>query len=397
MNNEFVHFEDEIDHLLAEGVDGARDRESSAFDRAVGPGPHEFVLFGAGNLGRRTLECLRRTGITPLCFIDNDSSKWGKTLDGISIMSPLEGIKHYNDRAVFIVTIWRGEGVERMRDRIAQLRHLGCSAVIPFLSFYWKHAKTLLPHYALDLPHLVHLQSDNVREAFRLLSDDNSRREYISELRFRLLGDFDGLPDPVPGDIYFRDEFFEIRDDEFFVDCGAYDGDTIASLLLKTHNRFQRIVGFEPDPENYTRLIERIGKLPPSVRAGIVLHNAATGKANEISKMKIGGGPSSFIGEGDHEVQSYNLDFAVSGSPVSILKMDIEGSELATLEGAQNLIRQFAPILTICVYHRQDDLWNIPLTIHKLNPAYSIYLRPHLLEGWDLVCYAVPPHRLLNG
>jgi len=79
--------------------------------------------------------------------------------------------------------------------------------------------------------------------------------------------------------------------------------------------------------------------------------------------------------------------------PVSFIKMDIEGSELDTLAGARELIRKNAPILAICAYHKQSDLWNIPLFIHDLSPDYGFHLRPHDLEGWDVVCYAIPPDR----
>ena len=109
--------------------------------------------------------------------------------------------------------------------------------------------------------------------------------------------------------------------------------------------------------------------------------------------MDVGFGPASHIGNGNHEVECATLDSMLDEVPVTFIKMDIEGSELAALAGAQQLIRKYSPILAICVYHRQDDLWNIPLLIHRLNPDYSFHLRPHLLEGWDLVCYAIPSNR----
>jgi hypothetical protein len=75
--------------------------------------------------------------------------------------------------------------------------------------------------------------------------------------------------------------------------------------------------------------------------------------------------------------------------------MDIEGSEMDALAGASRIIREQGPLLAICVYHKQDDLWKIPLLIHSLNPEYRFFLRPHKLEVWDLVCYAVPKARCL--
>jgi hypothetical protein len=79
---------------------------------------------------------------------------------------------------------------------------------------------------------------------------------------------------------------------------------------------------------------------------------------------------------------------------VGLIKMDIEGFELEALEGAREVIEKHQPILSICVYHRQNDLWRIPLFIRSLVKDYRLFLRPHDVDGWQLVCYAVPPNRL---
>ena len=77
--------------------------------------------------------------------------------------------------------------------------------------------------------------------------------------------------------------------------------------------------------------------------------------------------------------------------------MDIEGAEPDAIRGASRAIEAEAPILTVCSYHQQDHLWTIPLLIHSIRPDYRFFLRPHLLEVWDLVCYAVPETRLIDG
>jgi FkbM family methyltransferase len=189
--------------------------------------------------------------------------------------------------------------------------------------------------------------------------------------------------------MYFREDLFKLTEDEIFVDCGGFDGDSLSLFLENTGNRLQRAIVFEPDPFNFAKLMSRVDSLPSGVAERIVLHRAATGKVNERVVMEIGGGPSSQIGKGSEEVDSFALDSILEQAPVSFIKMDIEGSEIDTLKGAKGLIQKHAPILAISAYHRQSDLWNIPLLIHQLNPDYSFYLRPHMIEGWDLVCYAV--------
>jgi FkbM family methyltransferase len=389
-------FEQEIEDLLAEGIEGARRREADTFDKLAGNGTRDLVLFGAGNLGRRTLTGLRKAGIEPLGFIDNNKELWGKDLDGLYVLSPAEGAKLYGNHATFVVTIWRGEGRERMPERMAQLHQLGCRTVVPFLPLYWKLAGSLLPHYALDLPHCVHLQGDRVRQGFRLMADDASRREYLAQLRFRLLGDFACLPDPVEGAIYFREDMFALGRAETLVDCGAFDGDTLSLFLEKTGGMFKRAIALEPDPANSEKLVERVSLLPPELRRRISLYQVATGEANGRVFMDVGRGPASHVGSGELEVECVSLDSLLGSTSVSFIKMDIEGSELATLAGARKLIQENVPILAICAYHRQDDLWNIPLFIHGVNSRYCFHLRPHLLEGWDLVCYAVPPERVMR-
>jgi hypothetical protein len=76
--------------------------------------------------------------------------------------------------------------------------------------------------------------------------------------------------------------------------------------------------------------------------------------------------------------------------------MDIEGSELQALEGAQNTIRKHVPALSICLYHRQEDLWTIPLFIASLSDKYRLFLRRHSDDCWEQICYAIPAERLLR-
>jgi FkbM family methyltransferase len=308
-------------------------------------------------------------------------------------MSPAEGATRYGGNATFIVTIWRAQASEGMATRIEQLRRLGCNTVIPFVPLYWKYPDLFLPHYMHELPHRVHLQADRVREAFALMTDDFSRAEYLAQIRFRLLGEFDALQAPVPGAIYFRDELFFLSEDETFVDCGAFDGDTLKLFLEKSRQLFRRIIAFEPDPENYDKLAQQVASLPAEVRERIRTHRGATAKTNGRVLMDAGKGVSSKLGLGGCEVDSMSLDSVLNNEPVTFIKMDIEGSELPTLAGAKELIGEHSPILAISAYHQQSDLWNIPLFIQEIGPDYSFYLRPHVLEGWDLVCYAIPPHR----
>jgi len=383
-----------LDELFAEGVAGARDRESMAYDLAAGLEQKPLVLFGAGQLGRITLAGLRRLGAEPIAFTDNNALLWNTKVDGVQVLSPQDAARLHGDRATFIVTIWRGKSADRMPEREATLRSLGCRHVITFQPLFWKHPDIFLPHYAVDLPHRVHESIDEVRRAGRLWEDDSSRGEFLAQLRWRMLGDFNAMPDPVEHTIYFPKELCALSDREVFVDCGAYDGDSIQSFLEESKHTFTHIYGFEPDPANFAKLQERISHLPK--RDSISVQRAAVGASAGVVTFSGEGSEASRVGTGEMQVDCVVLDEILDGTQPTYIKMDIEGSELDALTGARGIIERHTPVLAICTYHVQDHLWKIPLLIREFSDDYAYFLRPHLLEGWDLVTYAIPKHRLIR-
>jgi FkbM family methyltransferase len=384
----------QLETLLSESVREATVREATAFDEAVPPGI-PIVLFGAGNLGKRALHGLNSLGTPPVAFADNNNHLWGTTIEGIPVLAPTEAVARF-PTAAFIVTIWTGEGWDRMGQRCAQLQVLGCSCVIPFGLLFWKHPDIFLPHYAMDLPHRVLEDAETVRTVFDLWEDENSRREYVAQVRWRLHHDFDALPDPVKTEIYFPDDIFLTRDDEVFVDCGAFDGDTLRRFLHHRQGRFQSILAFEPDPKNFDKLEKFVAGLPRQQSRRIKLYQQAVGARREFVSFDAMGSSASYVGTGPINVESVPLDEICQDISPTYLKMDTEGSEPEALIGSRRILEQVAPALAISSYHRQDHLWRIPTSIRAAYDQYSYFLRPQCLDGWDLVCYAVPRARLAN-
>jgi len=367
---------DELAELLSETVEAAKERESVTFPKLAGGRP--LVFFGAGGLGRRTLAA----GIRPLAFCDNNAALCGSKIDGVSVLPLAQAVEKYGSEAAFVITIWGGHATDRMADRERLLRNLGCRHVTHFGALYWRYP-VLFPHYAANAAHLVLPQADEVRACARLWSDDASRAEYLSQVRWRLHFDFAGLAEPVPGPIYFRDELRKLTgDDEVFVDCGAYDGDTVRSFRQRSSGK---IYAFEPDPANFQKLAATTARDPR-----IDIKQAAVGRNNGPVAFSASGNESSAAGKGDWQVECVALDSYLAGEHPTLIKMDIEGFEPEALAGAREIIRRDSPALAICVYHAQDHLWKIPLQIQSYNPNYKFYLKPHVYDVWDLVCYAIP-------
>ena len=70
--------------------------------------------------------------------------------------------------------------------------------------------------------------------------------------------------------------------------------------------------------------------------------------------------------------------------------MDIEGSELEALHGAEKQIVKNHPVLAVCVYHKIEDILNIWDYLRMLVPSYRFYLRHHMWSGSETVLYAIP-------
>jgi hypothetical protein len=92
------------------------------------------------------------------------------------------------------------------------------------------------------------------------------------------------------------------------------------------------------------------------------------------------------------QVPAVALDDVLVGWRPTFIKMDIEGSEIEGLLGARGLIAAEAPSLAICVYHRPDHLWRIPLLLGGWPEmaGYRYFLRAHGFDGFDTVLYANP-------
>ena len=382
---------DELDILLGESVESARQRASEAYDSVAGSCGDSVVIFGAGGLGRKVLAGLRKLGVEPLAFADNNPQLWGRPVDGVPVLSPDDAAKTRGDSATFVIAIMRvGGGHVEARRRLIEL---GCRRVVPFAYLAWKHPRVFLPYYSIDLPHKVIEDADTVRGAFALIADGASRREFLAQLRFRLLADFEALNTPLPGEQYFRDDLFEWDAEEVFVDCGAFDGDTIRVILERYGERFGRIEAFEPDPINSRKLATFVDSLEPSVANRIALRSVATGAERCTVRFTASGSLTSAVGSGETTVECMPLDDLLSGIRPTFIKMDIEGSEPDALLGARRTIGRHAPLLAVCAYHLQDHLWKLPTIIRSFSDRYSFHLLPHNTEGFDLVYYAVPEGR----
>jgi FkbM family methyltransferase len=381
-----------LDELLDLAPHELAARHRSRFERAVAD-LHGLALFGAGPLGRYTAERMKRAGLSPLGFADNDGSLWGRSVDGLEVAGPAEAVRRWGSEAAFVVATYN------MAAPIAQLRAEGARTV-PYADLFAAFPDAFLPYFALERPERVLGHPASIREAYGLMADEVSRAEFRVQLERRLLLGFDSPREPLDPEVrdseYFPTDVYVPLDEENFVDCGAFDGDTIRRFLRRREGRFRRIVALEPDPASLGRLRTFVSSLPEETAGRIRLERVAAfdreGPLRFDSKASVASTHSDDAGA---TVPAARLDELLRDEHPTLVKMDLEGSERSALEGGRGVFASERPVLAVCIYHRPEDLWEIPLDMAGIEKSYRIHLRAHAEDCWDASCYAVPPGRTL--
>jgi FkbM family methyltransferase len=376
----------ELEALLAESPEAAARRvQGQALPRDAA-----LVLYGAGNLGMTTARRLRQAGVAAAAFADDTPGKQGLVVEGLPVLSPPAALDKFGAAAVFVVTIHNpAASFVRVRRRLQQIPN---ARVISFLVLAWAYPDVFMPYLAFELPQRVLSEAADIRRTFDRLADAESRRQFVAHLRFRLWLDFDALPPSSQGDYLPNDIFGALAADTTFVDCGAFDGDTIRFFLGRQNGRFGRILAFEPDAGNYQRLCAYVASLEVSVQRRIVTSRAGVGARRQQLAFNATGDTGAALSDaGTARVDVVPLHEVIPIDPTPLfIKIDVEGAESEALAGAAPVIRDRHPVLAVSIYHRPDDLWQLPFALHSLDPASQLFIRTLGEDGMDIVCFAVP-------
>lgn len=228
------------------------------------------------------------------------------------------------------------------------------------------------------------------QQTYAMLSDVQSRKVMQLYLNAATVGEFHELFSQCYEEPSYFNHITQNLKVDTLIDCGAYDGDTVHDFVTVFPN-YKRIIAIEPDPLNYEKLSCR--KERENIRDLFIVRKGV-GACNGCVHFQVNGSSNSYQAEsGNSEIQITTLDaFGDDTIGTVMLKMDIEGAELDALHGAQNLIKEQTPVLAICVYHKEEDLIEIPQFINKTvgNDVYDYFLGFHGLDLAELVFYAIP-------
>lgn len=329
-----------------------------------------LVLYGMGLGAEKIMAELAQRNMRADDIFASDEFVRGHSFKGYKVLKYSEVCEKYDD---FNVVLCFASHIDEVIERIAAINseHTVFAPDVPVAGGGFFTREYIAENEA------------KFDKAYSLLSDEESKNTYRDILNFKVSGKIEYLLSSFCDKDKVYSDILKLKNDEEIIDLGAYDGDTIREFTKATNGKYRHITALEPDSKSYKKLIKNTEGMP-NITA---LNMGAWSKKDTLIFSADAGRNSKLSSEGTSievtDVDSLNL------AP-TFIKMDIEGSEMRALEGAEKTIKTYTPKLYVCAYHRNEDLFALPLKIHELNDSYKIYFRhSKYIPAWESNFYCV--------
>lgn len=344
----------------------------------------KILMYGMGNGADKILSVCERYGIEISDFFASDGFVRGHLFHGKRVLSYSEAKEKYGSENMIILLSFASS----LPDVMENIYRISSECEL----------------YAPDVP----VCGDNLfnyefytenKEKFdqteALLCDERSKEVFRSVVSYKLSGDVGYLKDSCSD---FSEVYRLLGAERFerIADLGAYNGDTLREITPFAPSLIEAIA-FEPDRRNHKKLSEyaetveefRITPLKLAAwsdRATLCFDGSGNRNSSLISgaQMSVTKQPKIVEAEAD------SLDNILDGKEIDYIKYDVEGSEREAILGSLKTIEKHRPALLISLYHRSEDLFDLPLMIHERFPDYQFFMRRRqYIPAWDTVLIAV--------
>ena len=312
----------------------------------------------------------------------------GRTLDGVPVLAPHDPEALAQRTLPVVLSVFNRDADAPAI--AASLGALGYEAVVPFVAFHGAHAAHLATRFWLTRRDVWTTHAGDLAEAAAHFTDARSREAFDALVALRTEARYTPALRPDAGPQYLDPSVrgWVPAEVACLVDGGAYDGDTLANFAA-SGVRVRSAHAFEPDPVNHAALARRAKALHDASGVAVTVWPCGLGAgASQVRFDASGGEASHASAQGGTVIQCVGLDEALHGHPVDFVKLDVEGAELDALRGMEGLLRARRPRLALSLYHRPEDLWELPRFVAGLGVGYRMALRLHGHDGFDAVLYA---------
>jgi FkbM family methyltransferase len=352
----------------------------------------DVIIYGTSVGAIHLYKKLKQNNINVIAFTDSYvKDKEDRTFIGIPVITIKQLVDTAKDANIVI-----GTSVEKnMRQIISYLNSLG------LFNLYADNCNYAAGEYEIEhMKQVIDSNKPKIDYVYQSLADTESKRIFLNLLYYRITNDnrLLELSFEKNHNQYFpkpSDNIMNFSGDEVFVDAGAYDGLTSFEFATQVGYKYKKIYAFEPDDLMYP-IVKEVFKIKKLENTEVF----QAGLYNKTTKIGFTEDPytgSSSISETDSSTSIYAiaLDELLYDKDVKItfVKMDIEGAEAEAIDGACKIIQRDKPKLAISIYHKEDDLWELPYKILTEYSGYKLFIRHYTDITTETVCYAIP----ING
>lgn len=328
-----------------------------------------IVVYGMGNGAEKIIDTLQSYGGKISDIFASDEFVRGHSFLGYRVMKYAEICEKYDD---FVVVLGFASHLENVLAKIKEINS--------------NH-----PVYAPDVPvaggglftiDYVKENEEKFDFVYNHLADNESKRVYLDIINFKISGKVDYLFNSFCDKNEVYSNILKLSDCETIVDLGAYDGDTIREFTQFTKGKYKKIYALEPDIKNYKKLCKNTENMD-----NVTTYNLGAWNKKDTLIFDKKAGRNSRLSSTGIPVGVTDIDSLINDN-VTMIKMDIEGAELKALDGAKKIIQECSPKLYVCAYHRNEDLFSLPMKILSINSSYNIYFRhSSYIPAWECNFY----------
>lgn len=344
-----------------------------------------IYVYGAGKDVDVFVKYLKDLGANVCGIIDRDVSKQKVICEGVEIISP-DRFRTIEKRDIFVFIyafVMQGSSDEKEIIRLLNQEEVNDYCFVGDSRY---SVLGILPQHAgmnEGRRSYYKLHESELLEIYRGLADEFSKKTMTEYIRAYIECSSFQLKELSSKWKYFFDEgqqtIYKHLDNEVWINCGADEGGTIARYF-RNGLKAKKIYAVDGDILCAKKFEDNLKYYPKEIKNRIefILHY--------------------IDGKGDLEnIIRHNK----KEERITLINADIEGSELTLLKELKNTIKQDRPVIALCVYHKKEDLIDIPKYISSIVEGYYFFLRKYAtwLRGdsrrcFELVLYAVPKERM---
>lgn len=341
-----------------------------------------ILLYGMGDGALKIMAVMKRYGIRLSGIFASDGFVRGHSFEGFQVLSYSQAVQQFGD---FVIVLAFGAFREPLLSYLYELseKHTFYAPDVPVCTdgVPFSQMEVITREYLRE-------HEEELDQVYAMLSDDLSRRVFLNVLDFKVSGKVAYLKDCTTSIEEVYQNILCPGSQEDYVDLGAYTGDTLEEFLFYTQGKYRSLTAFEPDQKNFKKMEKRLEKL--GIADCQTVCAASGARPGEILFSSRAGRNSAVDVSGGRLIPAESVDHIMAGRPVSILKLDVEGAEEDALLGSRETIRRYHPKLMISAYHRNSDLYRLPLLATELGGKYRVYLRHHpYIPAWETNFYLV--------